>query len=49
MAGISVPVEIEHLQIAANGIRFHVAAAGPREAPPILFLHGFPEGWMSWR
>jgi pimeloyl-ACP methyl ester carboxylesterase len=41
--------EIEHLQIAANGIRFHVAAAGSKDAPPILFLHGFPEGWLSWR
>lgn len=39
----------EHLRITANGIRFHVAVAGPRDAPPILFLHGFPEGWMSWR
>jgi epoxide hydrolase 4 len=40
---------IEHLRIAANGIHFHVAVAGPPEALPILFLHGFPEGWMSWR
>jgi epoxide hydrolase 4 len=45
----SMPNKIEHLQIIANGIRFHVAVAGPKEAPPILFLHGFPEGWMSWR
>jgi epoxide hydrolase 4 len=44
-----MPNEIEHLRIAANGIHFHVAVAGPRQAPPILFLHGFPEGWMSWR
>lgn len=40
---------IEHFHITANGIRFHVAAAGPSDAPPILFLHGFPEGWLSWR
>ena len=40
---------IEHLRIAANGIHFHVAVAGRGEALPILFLHGFPEGWMSWR
>lgn len=39
----------EHMRIAANGIHFHVAAAGNKNAPPILFLHGFPEGWMSWR
>jgi pimeloyl-ACP methyl ester carboxylesterase len=40
---------IEHLRIPANGIHFHVATAGDKDAPPILFLHGFPEGWMSWR
>jgi pimeloyl-ACP methyl ester carboxylesterase len=43
------PARFEHLRIAANGIHFHVAVAGPKDAPPILFLHGFPEGWMSWR
>ena len=41
--------QIEHVQIIANGIRFHVAACGAKDAPAILFLHGFPEGWLSWR
>jgi pimeloyl-ACP methyl ester carboxylesterase len=40
---------IEHLRVPANGIHFHVATAGDKDAPPILFVHGFPEGWMSWR
>jgi pimeloyl-ACP methyl ester carboxylesterase len=40
---------IEHRQVEANGITFHVAASGPATAPPVLCLHGFPEGWMSWR
>jgi pimeloyl-ACP methyl ester carboxylesterase len=40
---------IEHLHVNANGISFHVAASGPESGPAILFLHGFPEGWMSWR
>jgi epoxide hydrolase 4 len=39
---------LEQLEIYANGIRFHVAATGRRGAPPILLLHGFPEGWSSW-
>lgn len=38
-----MPNRIEHLRVAANGIHFHAAVAGPTEAPPILFLHGFPE------
>jgi pimeloyl-ACP methyl ester carboxylesterase len=40
---------IEHRDVQANGITFHVASSGPRDGPNILCLHGFPEGWMSWR
>ncbi|HEY2986749.1 MAG TPA: alpha/beta hydrolase [Candidatus Binatia bacterium] len=40
---------IEHRRVQSNGINFHVAVAGPEGAPPIFCLHGFPEGWMSWR
>jgi pimeloyl-ACP methyl ester carboxylesterase len=40
---------IEHRQVRANGITFHVATSGPSDGPPVLCLHGFPEGWMSWR
>jgi pimeloyl-ACP methyl ester carboxylesterase len=40
---------IEHARVRANGIDFHVAVAGNPEGPSILCLHGFPEGWMSWR
>jgi epoxide hydrolase 4 len=40
---------VEHLRVRANGITFHVAVAGEKDAPPIFCLHGFPEGWMSWR
>ena len=42
-------VNIEHMPLQANGITFHVAAAGPPDAPPIFCVHGFPEGWMTWR
>jgi pimeloyl-ACP methyl ester carboxylesterase len=37
------------MRVKANGIEFHVAAAGPMDAPAVFCLHGFPEGWMSWR
>lgn len=40
---------IEHRHIEANGLTFHVAVGGPTDGPPVLCLHGFPEGWMSWR
>lgn len=33
--------------VVANGQRIHVAEAG--EGPMVLFLHGFPESWYSWR
>ena len=39
-------VEKGHLQ--ANGISFSVLAAGPRDRPVVLLLHGFPEGKESW-
>ena len=42
-------INIEHRRVQANGITFHVAMAGESEAPPVFCLHGFPEGWMSWR
>lgn len=41
--------EIHHADVAANGIGLHVASSGPPDAPEVLCLHGFPEGWMVWR
>lgn len=40
---------IEHKQVRANGITFHVAFKESGSRPQVLFVHGFPEGWMSWR
>ncbi|KAL6208210.1 hypothetical protein ACLB2K_019161 [Fragaria x ananassa] len=39
--------KIEHTTVPTNGINMHVASIG--SGPPILFLHGFPELWYSWR
>lgn len=39
--------EISHRQIDANGISIHLAEIG--EGPLVLFCHGFPESWYSWR
>lgn len=38
---------LHHDYETINGIRFHIASAGRGE--PVLFLHGFPESWYSWR
>ncbi|KAI5424439.1 hypothetical protein KIW84_030577, partial [Lathyrus oleraceus] len=39
---------IEHRIVEVNGIKMHVAEKG-KEGPVVLFLHGFPELWYSWR
>lgn len=38
---------IEFKYIFANGITHRVALKG--EGPVVLFVHGFPESWYSWR
>nr|XP_043635690.1 epoxide hydrolase A-like [Erigeron canadensis] len=39
---------IRHRNISVNGINMHIAEI-PGDGPPVLFLHGFPELWYSWR
>jgi pimeloyl-ACP methyl ester carboxylesterase len=36
-----------HLDVSANGIRMHAVELG--SGPLVLFLHGFPGFWWSWR
>jgi pimeloyl-ACP methyl ester carboxylesterase len=46
-----------HLEVHANGIRFHVVEAdthdetslAPGERPLVIMLHGFGSFWWSWR
>ena len=46
-----------HLDVHANGIRFHVVEADPPDAakvplterPLVILLHGFASFWWSWR
>jgi len=33
----------------AEGIRLHARVCGPQGAPTLLFVHGFPEFWFTWR
>ncbi len=40
---------ISHRLIDTNGIRLHIAEAGPSDGPCVIMCHGFPESWYSWR
>jgi pimeloyl-ACP methyl ester carboxylesterase len=42
---------IAHRTVETNGISMHVAESGSdkNDRPAILFIHGFPELWYSWR
>jgi pimeloyl-ACP methyl ester carboxylesterase len=39
--------QLKHHVVEANGIRIHLAEQG--KGPVVLFCHGFPETWHSWR
>ena len=41
--------QIELTFITTNGVRLHVAQAGPQDGPLVVLLHGFPEFWYGWR
>nr|ACG40667.1 epoxide hydrolase 2 [Zea mays] len=41
--------EIEHTHIPIRGLNLHVAQVGTGELGTVVFLHGFPEIWYSWR
>ncbi len=40
---------VSHRDVHARGLRFHVAEAGPADAPPVMLLHGWPQHWFMWR
>lgn len=39
----------QHHSVQCNGIQLYYVAAGEAGKPLMLFLHGFPESWYSWR
>lgn len=42
-------IQIEHQFTKVNGLFLHSVAAGPTGGRLIVFLHGFPEFWYSWK
>ena len=45
-AELGIPLEAGLVE--TNGIRLFVVQAGPKDGPPVLLLHGFPEFWWTW-
>nr|GEU81764.1 bifunctional epoxide hydrolase 2-like [Tanacetum cinerariifolium] len=41
--------EIVRKFIEVNGVKLHIAEIGNESSPAVVFLHGFPEIWYSWR
>ncbi|MFB6274451.1 MAG: alpha/beta fold hydrolase [Salinibacter sp.] len=41
-------VPLERHWVDSDGVRLHVRAAGPRDGPLVVLLHGFPEFWYGW-
>ncbi|KAJ0610386.1 putative soluble epoxide hydrolase [Helianthus annuus] len=41
--------KISHRFLQVNGLKLHVAEIGSEPAPAMIFLHGFPEIWYTWR
>lgn len=41
---------VEHRYVTTpDGVRIHVACAGPAGGQAVLLLHGFPQHWWAWR
>ncbi|RLN00344.1 bifunctional epoxide hydrolase 2-like [Panicum miliaceum] len=41
--------QIEHAHLPIRGLNLHIAQVGKGELGTVVFLHGFPEIWYSWR
>ncbi|PWA36670.1 epoxide hydrolase [Artemisia annua] len=41
--------QISHRFVQVNGLKLHVAEIGQESSPAVIFLHGFPEIWYTWR
>ncbi|KAI3800376.1 hypothetical protein L1987_28466 [Smallanthus sonchifolius] len=41
--------QVKHTYVQVNGLKLHVAEIGSYSSPAVVFLHGFPEIWYTWR
>lgn len=37
-----------HMIVGGGGLRLHVIEAGNAQGQPLLFIHGFSQGWYAW-
>jgi len=42
-------LEVQGRYVRTNGIRLHLVEAGPKNGPPVVLLHGFPDFSYGWR
>jgi len=42
-------LDLESKSVDVGQVNLHVVEAGPKDGPPIVLLHGFPEFWYAWR
>lgn len=40
---------METIFFQTANVRLHAVAAGPKDGPVVVLLHGFPEFWYGWR
>ncbi len=43
-----MPQPFNQQQVHLNGLNFNIICEGPKDAPLIILLHGFPECWLTW-
>src|SRR5258708_15826452 len=39
---------MESFSFKNGGVDLHAVAAGPKDGPVVILLHGFPEFWYGW-
>lgn len=48
-AATDIDSKVEHRHADSNGVKIHYAAIGPQSGPLVVFIHGFPDFWYTWR
>ena len=41
-------IDLESTRMVGSGVLIHVMFAGPKDGPPVVLLHGYPEFWWAW-